>query len=476
MLQKGFLRDRYKLHISKRRFLASVVLGLGASLCIYVFFCGFQLVYRIMECDMGNGPLIYSESSRYLQNINFAVLSLALGNSIFLGTIFKISSKSNLPSYKRISIQNNQAFLGFGFFVLFAQSFTIAGIVTSLVFDPMMFSTSTPLFVLIALVLFFESYKGILRLFRKKAFKLMWVNLLVLAVLTFGLASNSIFDFNRLDELMLAQNPPVDVPESSFKSLPHRHRGRIIKLIYEGGEVRYQVDGAFMNLEQLRVIFRDKEYSFAQYYGRGEAYLLAPKSVPMGEIWKIEDELYLTEQVYLMYVTNRPKPLSTSRFELKGIKKHLYSSAHLRQLTNGKPQPPLLTEEFIAKQKIVRVQIEDGFVAQGNRLTKAELLPYFKKTIDSTTLFYFKYDETVLFENYMTLYGSYRQAVYELRKEDEIVALDEELYNEGGLFFKRNNEEAYEADQRRIQRKYPARYIENYEFESVDRDSEETEN
>lgn len=477
MLQKGFLRDKYKIRFSKRRFWMSVILGLGAAFGIYVFFCVFRLIFRIMDFDVGNGPLIYGESSRYRQNINLAILSLVLGNSIFLGTLFKISSKSNLPSYKRISIQNNQSFLGFGFFALFAQCFFIAGIITSEIFDPMLFSINAPLFVLIALVLFLENWITIIRLFRGRALKKMIINMGVLVVLTMLLSTTSIFDYKKMDAVMLAQNPTVDLPESYFKSVPNWYLGKTIKLIHEEDDVRYQVNGKFMNFKELKANLRNEKSPYGGYSTRDVIYLLASKSIPMREIWKVQDEMYMAERYKLVYATKRPKPLLTGRFELRGIKKHLFTSAHARMLDEGPPFPPTVLgwpdADFIRKQKIVKVVIDESFVAQGERLTKEELLPYFKKVIDSTTLFYFKYDEAISFEDYLTLYRTYKQALFELRKEDELIRVDAYRIYLGAVNWNRYTEEQYYKDQDRLRKKYPARYVENYEFPL---DVEETEN
>jgi len=436
-----------------------------------------------MEFDIGNGPLIYGESSRYWQNINFAMLALAFGNSVFLGGLFKISSKSNLPSYKRITIQNNQAFLGFSFFSLFTQCFFIAGIITSAIFDPLLFSIRTPLFVLIALVLFLENWRTIIRLFRGRAFKRMIINFAVLVVLTLLFAATSIFDYQKMDAIMLAQNPHVDVPESSFKSVPNWYHGKILKLIYEGGVMRYQVDGKYINLDELKGELEKNKYGDEFYNRRGGIYLMAPKSIPMGEIWKVQDELYLQEKRMVLYVTSNPKPMYTSRFELNGIEKRLSASVYARLFTKDLPPPPLPpdypswpSEEFISRLKIVKVRIDDGFVAQGERLSKDELLPYFKKVIDSMTLVYFEYDADVSFGDYLALYGTYRQAIFELRESDALVKVDAYEFQMGTTFLDSHALEKYEKDQDRLREKYPTRYIENYEFEFLIKDSEEKEN
>lgn len=479
MLQKGFLRERYKLHFSKRRFWLSVVIGLGAAFAIYTCFCLFRMVFMKMEFKPVVAPLIFTVEVRYAQNIGFAVLALALGNSVFLGYLFRKPQRSKLPDYKRTTIINNQVFLGFNFLYVCFKFIFLIGLFIAGFSDFNNFPSYVCIFILISLVLFFESYKAILRLFWKKAFKAMWVNLTVLVLLTFLLASTSVFDYKEIEEIMLAQNPPIDLPESSFKSVPFWYPGSTIKLLYENGNVRYQVDGEFMSLAELSTDFRIKKDAFGQEYRRGGIYMLAPKATPMREIWKLQDQLFLADRYRLIYVTALPKPLLTSRFELRGIEKQLSNSAYARLLGDGMPSPlPMYgwpTSEFIAKLNIVRVHIDEGFIAQGKRLSKEELLPFFKKAIDSTTLFYFKYDQDIPFEDYLALYGTYKQAVYELRKEDELVKKDAYKVYIGAVNWDKYTKDAYYKDQDRLREKYPARYIENYEFEIPAKYSEETE-
>lgn len=474
MLQKGFLRDKGKIDISKKRFWTSAIIGLLASFSIYTFFCMFRMVFRTLEFAPVNGPLIFDPDVRYAQNIGFTVLALALGNSLFLGYLFRKPLKLRLPEYKRTAIINNQIFVGFNFFYVFANIFVLGGVFLALYSDLNAFPTYTPIFILIALVLFFESYKSLLRQFRMKAFKALWLNFGILAVLTFLFASTSVFDYKKMDAILLAENPPVDLPITTFKSVPKSYRGSIIKLIYENGEVRYQMDGEFVKLIEIRDRIIDQNLKYHYNYRRSEIHLLAPKSIPMHEIWKVQDELYAMDKYDLIYVTSNPKNKFTKRFERRGIEKRLSISASARQFEDyllGAPPPPpppdpfWPNEAFIKKQKIVTITIDDAFMVDEQRLTKKELLPFFKNAIDSTTLFYFQYDETISYEKYISLYSSYKQAIYELRKSEELVKVDAYRLYMGMVNLDARTMEKYEEDQRRLRTRYPTRYVENYEFD-----------
>jgi len=483
MLQKGFLRNKNNINISKKRFWISAVIGLAASFSIYTFFCLFRLFFRAMEFFPVNGPLLFDASTRYSQNIGFATVALALGNAIFLGHLFRKPQKSKLPEYKRTTIINNQIFVGFNFFYVFAKFFVLGGIFLAMSSDLNAFPTYTWIFVLIALVLFLESYKSLLRQFRMKAFKVLWFNFGILTVLTFLFASTSVFNYIKMDTVLLAANPPIDLPETSFRVQPLWYDSTTIKLIYEEGKVRYQVDGEFVTLDELLVKLKNNRDPYQNKWNRKGVYLLIPKATPMQEVWELQDQLYRGGYYDLLYVSKNPKPLFTSRFDLDGIEKHLSISAYVRQVEShrlGGPSPPSgpiwPKQEFIQKLNTIRITVDEAVVISDQRLTQKDLLLFFKKEIDSTTLFYFKYDEKIPFENYMAMYGTYRQAIGELREEEAHVKRTNSWGPYFGMYGNEVKEEDYEEDQERVRAIYPIRYVENYEFEYPGSFSEEIEN
>ena len=191
MLEKGFLRNREKLNISKKRFWVSCLLGIGASFCIYTLFSLLRLIFRSMEFGLSNGPLILDAVTRYWQNFNFAAISLVMGNALFLATLFKRPSKSLIPNFKRLAIINDQIFLPFNFLYAFVKCFFLLGFFAAIVFDLRALINFTPLFVAIFFVVFFESWKTILIVFRKKAYRILLMNFLVIVLLSFLFAAIS---------------------------------------------------------------------------------------------------------------------------------------------------------------------------------------------------------------------------------------------------------------------------------------------
>src|SRR5690606_38599828 len=313
MLEKGFLRNREKLNISKKRFWVSCLLGIGASFCIYTLFSLLRLIFRSMEFGLSNGPLILDTATRYWQNFNFAAISLVMGNALFLATLFKRPSKSLIPNFKRLAIINDQIFLPFNFLYAFVKCFFLLGFFAALVFDLRALINFTPLFIAIFFVVFFESWKTILIVFRKKAYRILLMNFLVIVLLSFLFAAISVFNYKKTDTILLENNPKVELPESDFR----QYNGPIflfLKILKREDKIVYNLYGQNYDLVGLITAIVDFDKN---YYKKIETvHILAPYNLPISELKKVEKELLYINKNKIVYVTKESLPKFTSRVNL----------------------------------------------------------------------------------------------------------------------------------------------------------------
>ncbi len=459
MLQKGFLKNKSKPNISKKRFSVSVALGLGASFCIYSLFCLLRLTFRSMEFGFSNGPLILDESTRYWQNFNIALISLVLGNSLFLVTLFNRPSKSVMSNFKRRSIINDQIFLPFNFFYVFTKFVFLFGFFTTLVFDLSPLIDFTPLFIILFFVLFFESWKTILQVFRKKALVILIMNFITILVLSFLMATTSVFNYKKHDAILLKNNPKVELPKSEFRPSEGWY-SIFLKIVKHNNEIVYNLDGINYTFKELPLAILDLRKN---YYWRYEAiYILAPFDLSISEVKKVEMQLFAINRNKIIYVTKKESPEFTSRVDLNGIDHFIYfdeSKVESNNILSAVPlpiqPPPFPEKEYLENQNKIEVQIRDNYLIDGKSIQKQELLSVFKKLIDSTTYFHFQFADNVSYQNYITVYSKYKQAIFELRKRDMQVK-----YNE-----RYPNDEKYLLDQQRLKQKFPTKYFENYDFD-----------
>ncbi len=250
MLKKGFLRDRYPVKISSLRLWISIFFGVATALGLYFFFSVFRDVFRMMDFSISNGPLLIEKSERFWQNINFAMLSLVLGNSIAIGDVFKRPIKSVIPNYKRLSIQNDQTFFGFNFLYVFFKIYVLFGVFAAFYSDLKVITNYSLFFVLLSIAIFFESWKTILLIYRRKVYRFLLLNVLVLTILTFAFGQINMLDINKLDSLLLANNPRIELPTSSFHN-EERNASCFIKIVKEDDTIKYFVDDLELSFEEL---------------------------------------------------------------------------------------------------------------------------------------------------------------------------------------------------------------------------------
>lgn len=243
-----------------------------------------------MEFGLSNGPLILDTSTRYWQNFNFAVLSLVLGNALFLATLFKRPSKSVMSNYKRLAIINNQIFLPFNFFYAFVKCFFLFGFFATLVFDLSVLINFTPLFILLFFVVFFESWKTILLVFRKRSFRILLINFLVIIAFSFALATTSVFNYKKTDVILLENNPIVELPESNFRQY-NQPIYLFLKIIKQDKKIVYNLNGQNYDLVGLSTAIVDFN---GYYYNQNKTvHILAPYDLPISELKKLKENCYI---------------------------------------------------------------------------------------------------------------------------------------------------------------------------------------
>ncbi|MBV1923080.1 MAG: hypothetical protein KUG68_03535, partial [Flavobacteriaceae bacterium] len=252
-----------------------------------------------MEFSISNGPLLIDSSERFWQNINFAMLSVVLGNSIFLGYLFKRPIKSKMANYKRLTIQNDQTFFGFNFFYVFFKMFLLFGIFAASNFDYKLFSNYTELFILLSIAIYLESWKTILLLYRTKVYKYILLNVLVLIALIFVLGKISVLDTKKIDALLLDNNPRIELPTSSFHT-EKWNPSCFIKIVEEDDTIKYFVDDLELSFEELPK--RLNENRRFHYTYNLQVYLLAPYNISISEIIKLEKLLFINNNLRVKYI------------------------------------------------------------------------------------------------------------------------------------------------------------------------------
>ncbi|WP_181566725.1 hypothetical protein [Aequorivita sp. CIP111184] len=287
------------------------------------------------------------------------------------------------------------------------------------------------------------------------------MNFTTILVLSFLFATTSVFNYKKHDAILLKNNPKVELPESDFR--PTETEGvysNFLKIVKRNNKIVYNLNGSNYTLKELPVAISDLRRN---YYRRYDVIpILAPFDLPISEVKKVEMQLFAINSNKIIYVAKKENPEFTSRVDLNGIDRFIYfDESKVEKFSNlsvvplPRLPPPFPEKEYLKNQTKIEVKIGDNYLIDGKPIQKQDLLPTFKRLIDSITYFHFQYADNVTYQNYITVFSKYKQAIFELRDKDALVK-----YNE-----RYSNDEKYLLDQQRLKQKFPSKYIENYDFD-----------
>jgi len=451
MLRKGFLRNRNKLNISKKRFWISVTLGFGASFSFYTLLCFINLFSGLFDFGIANYVIATEAAEKYWQNFNFAIISLALGNAMFLLTLFRKPDNNPVPGNVRLSIINDQRFLQFNFsYLLLKLGFLVAILST---FVETRVSEVKFILFLVAIVIFLESWKSIIRHIKKAAYKALLLNLTIILASAFCFASTSIFPSEKIEANQVNSNPYVDLPVSDFTDDVHYFRKKKLKIYEENNHLLYQLENEKIEDFDLLGDYLREEIS-KTFRHELSIVLLMPKDISMDNLVKLENHLKRLGYNYIKYITKLSDENLVSRFDNRGLVKKI-GIINTPDSVLKVPLPPQPNDDVVSKT--IQIYLgENNYLIGNEEFKKDELVEFFVKHIESATQFNYVFNKNVSYQSYITLLASHKQAIQDLRYNDERVKLKFKDY------FRPLNRKEYEEDQKRLKKKFPLLLIETY--------------
>lgn len=467
-LEKGFL-GHSKISILNKRAVIGFFISFGISIGLYSLLSFLRFIVILLQSNIyNNGHIHISNDDLYWQNFCFALISFVFGHSIFLLSIFTKPLKFTFSNLKRRSILNNQVFLGFNFYYLFFKVFfLILFIVASEVF--FLFSDNYFLFYLFAIVLYLESWKTILLVFKKKAYKPLFINAILIILLSFIIAFTSIFNMKKLYNVLSEINPKIDLPVVNYKFLNHsntiRWKVNVIKINTIDHQNTYILNETIHSNFQDLYTNLNNEKQLQRHFYPSNFLIFAPSKIKMTEINKIRFMVFDLQNSFNFYfvtantLENKDELRALSKrdfFSEQKIIKFLKDNDLPADRPPPPPPPPFLSNIEISENKKIRLQIEGGdYFINENRIDKNHLEEAFEKHIIKQNSIHFIYsEEETTYQEFLTAYSAYRKAIYNLRGAAQKVELMIENFRD-------LNREAYEADQNRVITMYPIRYLEN---------------
>ncbi len=452
MLQKGFLRNRGKLNISKKRFWLSVALGFSASFSFYTFLCFIRFFPGLLDFGRANYAVITEPSERYWENFNLAIISLVLGNALFLLNLFRKPDNKPVPSNVRIAIISDQRFLQFNFsYLLLKLGFMVSFFSISM---ETKISEMKFILVLVAIVFFLESWKSLLKYFKIKVYKPLFLNLSIIVTIAFCFAFTSVFPEKKMEAIHISSNPFVDLPISDFADEDYMpFRMNKLKTYKENNQLLYKLEDEKIEDFDLLGDYLKEEISEA-YRNKLSIVLLMPQDISMDKLVKLENLLSGLGYRFIKYITKFSDKNLVSRFDNRGLVKELHYINTPNSVSNI-PLPPLPKDTVVTKT--IQVYLgEKVYSFESEKVKEDELVEYFVKHIDSATQFNYVFNNNSTYQSYITLFASQKQAIQDLRYNDQSVEL------KFGERFRPLNRKEYEKDRERLFNKFPLLITETY--------------
>lgn len=447
--------------ISVEWFLISIIIGLLSALTIYSFFYVIRESFRIMAFGNANLPYIITEKDRGLYNLFFAGLSVIFANSITISML--LSRPSNIISRSnpiRRRILNNQIFLNFNFSYWFTKMglcfFVFSMCCMDFDFSPYVGFLST----LLLIVLYLDSWKGLIRILHKNRFKIQVIHFLVMLLLAFGLSKIDMIDYRAVDETAIQSRPIYALPHSNFYDELYNVRNNEITLnleLNDKDELLIRYCGKSASIENIPSIIGAERASIREelipfLYVR----ISADKHLNIENIKKVESILYSISQQNVIYDVYNDD-LLTHRFENRGIKFRITPTILEFKLDISIPHPPLSEWMYFDRSRnlrdILNIEISNDTKVSDSEILEENLIEEFKKFINKDILFEYSYKKGATYQDYINVLSAHREAVFELRQQNQ-------------KFLKKHrwdNNKDYSDEQNKLKIQFPMQLIEKFD-------------
>ncbi len=451
--------------ISKTRLFIGFVLGIGASVLFYFFQQYLFVLYRtvVLSLQFNINHELNTKLVVLLRFI-FAGNAVILGNSLVLSFLFSGPIGNITKRGAKRNVVNNQSFFVGSYFFWFLE---IGSLVGGVAIDIGLVDLSKLIFIIYPLlfaVLFLEQVKYLRKDFENYSIKNCLYHFFVLIVISFCISNLKTSNYFKVGRTLNKIHPYAKVPKvsfedkDSFQAIRYGFRNLQIKMLREKNRVVYRVGDRNLSLREVSIAAVET-LTYRGRPRRGQIIVYADDNIFMKDIRALERELISVNAMRITYSFDK-KP-EYRDYHKSGAEKYLFPSQEI-VLSSAVKHPISRSIDFenygtkIMSSKIINVSIK-AFDKQKNRPYE-----YFKSKIGSDIFFNFQYDGTESFSQYLKVFASYKQAVYDLRKENETI--DEYFIN----YFDSTSEEKskhqllWKSEQKLLKKKYPLHYVDNY--------------
>lgn len=226
-LKKHFLDKKPEfLEISRFRFIVGILLGLFYSFFFYSFLYLIREVFRVLSITENYDMWVLTDKEVNFYNLFFAFLSVVVAQAVCFTFWFDRPRKAfGKMNHIKSAIVHDQRALNWYFLSWFSRLAFLFGLWFGIAdrggfYKFSLFPEYKYIFVLVIIILFFQTWNKIIRTFRRRCLRWLLVSILAVSAVSFGLSRINLIDYKAINEVYLKKNIQynydLELPESEY--------------------------------------------------------------------------------------------------------------------------------------------------------------------------------------------------------------------------------------------------------------------
>lgn len=422
---------REELQVSKFRLWSGFIVSILLSLSLYLFFVVCRDFTRLLTISSNYNYLELNFKELFFYNLFYAILSLLVGQSYFLKIVFDKNKNiyEKRVQFKRKKIVHDQNVLIWFFLLWFIRT---AGLTAFLYmnfnteypidfyYDLNFYSEYKHLFILILLVLFFQSWQGFGFTYRKP-FKKIIISAIIIVSLSFLFTKIKVINienyFKNQQEKNIYSKEKIQIPKSEFNK-PLSKWNRLFQ-IHISKNCKIYLKNKEINLAELiEEIRRFQNNNQKDYSNSFDEYIQinADASLSMRSLNEIRTAIK-NFGIYSIEFTVVPS---------KPFYPYLYYQDHNYHLKDSNFSKSYLENQHFSKNQILLELDTKNVLLLNNKVYSS--IEISNKIADlllknENYIIVFKYSEAITFSEYIkildTVYKGYNNALHKKAKQEE---------------------------------------------------------
>lgn len=445
MNKRIFHQEIRFIEISIIRIVLGLIIWISYSIIFYSFLYLIREGFRFLSVTENYDLWILNDTEVNFYNLVYAFISVIFGQSLFFSFLFKRPRKMfEKLNHRKISIVNDQNVLTWSFLDWFAKLACIFGLWFGFVEHSGFYVFSfypdyNYFFILIIIVLFLNTWNGIVFTFKRKSFKWLIASILVTTLMSFGLSKINIFDYKKFNSNCLdkcvSYKYNLDLPFSNSYSRLEK-RSLVEKIYFLEAKESKQSREPVIVVENNEITIEELGYKIKEwqsYRDDGDITLMVydlyiHHKIKMKSVNKLKTELSRFGVWRIAYAVTPSIPQYDAQY-YQDIVRVSYIPDYYKNITSLKS---ILGESSTFRNIIeIKEQESGSLLLNNNPISVENLRSKIKELIlkNSDYIINFYINDNADFSDYFNINYAISDAIFEIRNDYSFKTFSKEFEN-----------------------------------------------